>query len=659
MLRAIDKARREDMLKGLVSGILLAGVVLASHRAGAACLSSDRPLDGTCNAPLDRGKAGSRFVRIDGFEAARPSAPNARVLSNVFLAQDKVRGLDMFETVLIPFEDLKEGQHPDPRGLNALAVAFGQAVTHDLTKARIGFAPAAIGAPDFQYAADDPLCQKIAETGATTIFYFPCTAASTVNGDGTTTVSLADATRYMFVDGATWTFRRGPASITVPNGGFKHRRATFPLGATLVDDDALATKVPVNDVTSFLDLSFIYGNSDALSAILRANDGTGKLRTAPDGEIPFGGPGVPNDCGAFDAVTNPASASGDSRVDENLFLDLIHSLFFRNHNRDAEWVAAHLPHLTTDEQRFQRARAINIARFQQQVYREYLPAVFGRRAVALHLGRYRGYDASADPRISATFDIALRVAHSQVALPPFVFDDAGEPVAIEGTLGFPSHSRPNCLFTTFRSVGGTAIAKSAMTQSAQAVTGRVSDLMRNVVFRTANGQTTAGFNLDIEQLNVIRGREFGTPNFDALRRRWRGASVYGRVGCARVPEGESDPLRCFTYVTKSRRVAERLRSVYGHVDRIDAFIGLMLESDGDDTFPLPPTATIVLLEQFRRTRAADRWFYLNSGNPYLRFSTEERRRIDETVAESLRASYGIAGIDDAFEVPKGHRFCRF
>jgi hypothetical protein len=198
-------------------------------------------------------------------------------------------------------------------------------------------------------------------------------------------------------------------------------------------------------------------------------------------------------------------------------------------------------------------------------------------------------------------------------------------------------------------VGGAAIAQSAMAQSAQEITGAVSDLMRNLVFRTANGQNTAGFNLDIEQLNIIRGREFGTPNFDALRRHWRGSSVYDQPGCSRAPDPGADALRCFRHVTDDRDTARSLRDVYGHVDGIDAFIGLMLEPDRDRRFP--PTAARVVLEQMRRTRAADPWFYLNRDNPHLAFSRAERERIDETVAESLEASYGLRDLRDGFKVP--------
>jgi len=604
---------------------------------------------------MGRGVPGSTFLRVDGFQARDANAPAARELSNVFLAQDPFKGIGTFDTVLIPLADLREGQNPQRQGgyrLNQLAIAFGQAVTHDLTKARIGFNPAAISAPDFQYTTADPLCQKIAETGITTLYYFPCTATSTSDGVNTT-VTLTDATRYTYVSGTSWTYLNGPFSIRVPNNKFTTRKSTFPLGASLAADDTGATQVPINDVTSFLDLSIIYGNTATVNALLRANDGSGRLATAPDGDIPFGKPGLANDCGAFDPVNNPSSASGDARVDENLFLDAVHSLWFRNHNRDAEWVAANHPELTTDEQRFQRARAINIARFQQQVYNELLPSLFGSQAVSRYLGAYNGYDAAIDPRIMSSFDIALRVVHGQVALPPYITHEDGTPVVIEGTLGFPSHSRPNCLFTTFREVGGKAVTTSAMQQAAQAVTGKVSDLMRNIVFRSANGQSTAGFNLDIEQLNIIRGREFGTPNFDALRSRWRGASVYSLPACTRAAEGESDPLPCFLAVSKTPEVAQKLQSTYHHVDKIDAFIGLMLESNADtEQYRFPQTASAIILNQFARTRAADWFFYRNAANAALDFSAAELARINETVGQSLALSYGITGVTDAFETSK-------
>jgi hypothetical protein len=199
-------------------------------------------------------------------------------------------------------------------------------------------------------------------------------------------------------------------------------------------------------------------------------------------------------------------------------------------------------------------------------------------------------------------------------------------------------------------VGAKAVTTSAMQQAAQEVTGRVSDLMRNIVFRSANNQGTAGFNLDIEQLNIIRGREFATPGFDALRKHWRGYSVYELPGCSQADGDEADPLQCFLYVTKTPEVARSLQSVYRRADRIDAFIGLMLENTADgERGRFPETAAAIILNQFQRTRAADRFFYLNDANAALDFSPQELTRINETVEESLALSYGITGVRDAFE----------
>jgi hypothetical protein len=67
------------------------------------------------------------------------------------------------------------------------------------------------------------------------------------------------------------------------------------------------------------------------------------------------------------------------------------------------------------------------------------------------------------------------------------------------------------------------------------------------------------------------------------------------------------------------------------------------------------TASSIVLNQFKRTRAADPWFYANGANPYLAFSPAEWKRINETVAESIEASYGIRRIRDAFEVTRFDR----
>jgi hypothetical protein len=76
----------------------------------------------------------------------------------------------------------------------------------------------------------------------------------------------------------------------------------------------------------------------------------------------------------------------------------------------------------------------------------------------------------------------------------------------------------------------------------------------------------------------------------------------------------------------------------------------MLESDDDDTGPFrfPPTATTIILDQLRKTRTTGCWFCLNADDPDLNFSPAELARVNETVGQSLQASYGLTGTGDAF-----------
>src|SRR5699024_576670 len=67
-------------------------------------------------------------------------------------------------------------------------------------------------------------------------------------------------------------------------------------------------------------------------------------------------------------------STGDPRVGDNFVLTALHALYLKNHNRICDWLKIHRTDLESDEDIFQRARAINIATFQQHVYGEYLPS---------------------------------------------------------------------------------------------------------------------------------------------------------------------------------------------------------------------------------------------------------------------------------------------
>ena len=72
--------------------------------------------------------------------------------------------------------------------------------------------------------------------------------------------------------------------------------------------------------------------------------------------------------------------SGDVRADEIPGLLGLHTVFVREHNRVAKFFRDSYPGWSDDDV-FQYARWINIAQFQNVVYREYLPVLLGRRAM--------------------------------------------------------------------------------------------------------------------------------------------------------------------------------------------------------------------------------------------------------------------------------------
>ncbi len=138
------------------------------------------------------------------------------------------------------------------------------------------------------------------------------------------------------------------------------QRSQFQGGSGLGDP-----RQQVNDVTSAFDASTVYGSDAETLALLRASDGTGRLRTGPDG-------GLMTVAGRVRA--------GDVRADENPTLQTLHALFVREHNRladgVADWCASDGLDCSPDEI-FDGARKLVTYQQQKIFYDELLPAFLG------------------------------------------------------------------------------------------------------------------------------------------------------------------------------------------------------------------------------------------------------------------------------------------
>jgi len=380
-----------------------------------------------------------------------------------------------------------------------------------------------------------------------------------------------------------------------------------------------------NNNSAFLDLSTVYGSYNSTVDLLRSYS-NGKLLTDSTGvNLPFDSfIGAPSQCGAF---RPGVSAAGDLRADENVVLTTVHTLFFREHNRLADIFVSENPSWT-DEQIFQAAREQNIAQYQNIVFYELLPLLVG--PVVRKLGEYRGYDNRINGGINDHFACsAFRIIHDMVALPVLVLDQQCNGYVPPSSP--PQQEQNNCIPLFFRAVGLEACLRGALNQYAESVDHRFVNGLRSVFLQA----TTPGGNLDIESANIYRGREHQLRDFNTLRTFWLGSSYYDDPSCH--PGVSVDPLACWALHTSNTSLAILLQSIYGKLNRMDAYVGLDTEDIVEPSY-VGQTATAMILEQWGRIRDGDRFWFENR-DLYTRSWIHDMKQT--TMADIINRNTGV------------------
>jgi hypothetical protein len=338
----------------------------------------------------------------------------------------------------------------------------------------------------------------------------------------------------------------------------------------------------VNLITPWLDGSMVYGSDATTARGLRTLSG-GLMKTSTGNLLPTG-PG-----GFFQA--------GDVRANENPGLTSLQTLFVREHNRVARQIAAANPRLT-DEEIYQRARAWVIAEIQVITYKEWLPSLTGAS------DPYRGYDPRANPAISNEFATAgFRMGHSML----------GDDVEFLGNDGLPIRDGVSLAEAFFNPSlvsqnNIDPILKYLASDPSSEIDTKVVDGVRNFLF----GPPGAG-GLDLASLNIQRGRDHGLADYNTTR------AAYG------LPRVTS-----FTQITSDPALASKLQSLYGNVNNVDLWVGVLAErhvANGS----VGPTAAAIIREQFNRTRAADRFWYQRT------FAGAELRQLEATTLSQMIA----------------------
>ena len=333
----------------------------------------------------------------------------------------------------------------------------------------------------------------------------------------------------------------------------------------------------LNQITHWIDASNVYGSLPEEERRLRAFRG-GLLR---EGDIPGTLPPDPNPRLECPGETE-CFLAGDIRVNEQVVLTVMHTIFVRLHNKIARRLGALNPNWL-DERIYQEARKIVGAIAQVITYDEYLPEMLGSDNILRLMGSYEGYDPTLEGDLPNSFGAAAyRVGHSQVQ--PY-FDRIDE-------FGRQLSPLPlvNAFFNpgAFSESGGTdPLLRGLLSQKSRNIDSFVTSILTNRLFER-DGMP----GMDLASLNIQRGRDHGLPSYSVYRN-----FCFDKFGV----EGQINS-----------RTLRKLLSVYGAIENVDLWVGGLAED------PLPgarigPTFACIFAITFKGLREGDRFYYENPG----------------------------------------------
>jgi len=336
----------------------------------------------------------------------------------------------------------------------------------------------------------------------------------------------------------------------------------------------------VNDVSSFIDGSIVYGSHAKRADWIKYHK-DGLLCHSMGNMLPY------ND-GTMDNAMGKSTGfyvAGDERANEHLGLIAMHTLWMREHNYWARKLKRHHRCLD-DHELYERARVMVEAEIQAITINEFLPLLLGGKEV---FGKYEGYDPSANPQMRSEFTTAAyRLGHTLVSEPYPRLEENGHHIAEMDLL------LRGAFFVPWRltNEGGIdPVIRGLATVVAEEFDGKVIDDLRNFLF----GQPGQG-GLDLTALNIQRGRDHGLADYNTTRQ------AYGLPAISSFSEVVSNP-----------ETVAKLETLYGTPDNADLYVLLQVEDhvtlpSGEQSM-LGPTTMAILGEQAVRMRAGDRFWY--------------------------------------------------
>lgn len=343
----------------------------------------------------------------------------------------------------------------------------------------------------------------------------------------------------------------------------------------------------INEITSYIDGSGVYGSDEERSDWLRTQEG-GKLKMSADDLLPWN-----TIDGEYDSQVDPSApfmvldgplpdkffVGGDIRVNEQPGLIAFHTLWVREHNRLCDELVQQHPNWT-DEQLFQRARKLVGAMIQAITYEEFLPNI------GITISPYSGYNDRRNPNILNTFSAAAyRFGHTMINGRLVRYEEDGsdwEFGAVDLRDGFFNP-------LIIKDEGGIEpFFRGLAAQEHQEVDPLIMDDIRNFLF----GPPGAG-GLDLLSVNLARARERGVPDYNTVRE-----------------DLQLEPHGGFGSLTSNGDLRAKLQSVYPDIDAMDPWIGFMSEDHLSNSLVGEGLNRILGL-QFEYLRDGDRYYYEN------------------------------------------------
>lgn len=351
----------------------------------------------------------------------------------------------------------------------------------------------------------------------------------------------------------------------------------------------------LNQLTSYLDASQVYGYDDALAQDLRdLNPNRGLLREGAT--IPGRKALLPYASGQFvDCRRNPLESSincfvaGDIRANEQVGLLAMHTLWLREHNRIVREFQEMNPHWDGDRL-YQEARRIVGAQMQHITYKHWIPTVLGGTGEEL-MGPYTSYNRDLEASISNVFaTAALRFGHSLIQ-PRLERLNSSYQSIPQGPLNLR-----DAFFAPWRLVDEGGVDPLMRGMYATPAKLKLPEQNLNVELTEQLFRTAHAVALDLAAMNIQRGRDHAIPGY----LEWRNFCNMSRIETFDDLRGE----------ISSSKVRQKLRELYGHPGNIDVWVGGILE-DQLPNAKVGPLFQCLLLEQFKRTRDGDRFYYEN------------------------------------------------